>query len=288
MEHWSELRTAYVVARTGTVSAAADELGVHRATVVRHVDLLEESLGATLFHRHRRGYLLTEAGKDLLATAQVIDEQLEQLAGRARGRRTELAGELTITAMSVFIPVVLDVVEACRVEHPGLRLRVEVGERVLHLDRGEAHVALRLGRRPDHPDEVAQSLPALRSGLFAHPTYVERHGQPELPGPLGDHAFVHDRDSRVSAAWLDELGAQDHIAVSCPDATTAFEAMQRGIGMGFCPAFIARRRGLVEIPVGLDRVAPPAWVVTHRAMHRSARVRWVSARLRAIVGPELE
>ncbi len=56
MKHWSEVRSAYAVARLGTVSAASAELGVHRATIIRHINTLEASLGARLFQRHTRGY----------------------------------------------------------------------------------------------------------------------------------------------------------------------------------------------------------------------------------------
>ena len=56
MDGWDEIRTAYHVARVGTVSGAAEVLGVHHATVIRHIDALEEKLGVKLFQRHARGY----------------------------------------------------------------------------------------------------------------------------------------------------------------------------------------------------------------------------------------
>ena len=62
MDNWDEIRTAYQVARIGTVSGAAEALGVHHATVIRHIDALEASLGVKLFQRHARGYTPTEAG----------------------------------------------------------------------------------------------------------------------------------------------------------------------------------------------------------------------------------
>ena len=65
MENWDEIRTAYHVARLGTVSGAAEVLGVHHATVIRHIDALEGRLGVKLFQRHARGYTATEAGEDL-------------------------------------------------------------------------------------------------------------------------------------------------------------------------------------------------------------------------------
>ena len=74
MDHWLELRTAYRLAELGTVSAAAEDLGVHRATVNRHVDAIETAFGAKFFQRHARGYTLTEAGRDLLDVASRVDE----------------------------------------------------------------------------------------------------------------------------------------------------------------------------------------------------------------------
>ena len=57
MDNWDEIRTAYQVARIGTVSGAAEALGVHHATVIRHIDALETRLGVKLFQRHARGIL---------------------------------------------------------------------------------------------------------------------------------------------------------------------------------------------------------------------------------------
>ncbi|MEM1233299.1 MAG: LysR family transcriptional regulator, partial [Pseudomonadota bacterium] len=86
MDNWDEVRTAFQVARLGTVSGAAEVLGVHHATVIRHIDALEGKLGVKLFQRHARGYTATEAGNDLLLVAQTTDDQFAQLAGRLRGR----------------------------------------------------------------------------------------------------------------------------------------------------------------------------------------------------------
>ena len=98
--NWDEIRTAYHVARLGTVSGAAEVLGVHHATVIRHIDALEDRLGSKLFQRHARGYTPTEAGNDLLLVAQTTDDQFTQLAGRIRGRGEEVTGELIVTTVS--------------------------------------------------------------------------------------------------------------------------------------------------------------------------------------------
>ena len=99
MENWDEIRTAYQVARIGTVSGAAEVLGVHHATVIRHIDALEGRLGAKLFQRHPRGYTATEAGQELLKVAQITEDQFAHLAARITGTATEISGELVVTSV---------------------------------------------------------------------------------------------------------------------------------------------------------------------------------------------
>ena len=89
---WDEIRTAFQVARLGTVSGAAEALGVHHATVIRHIDALEAELGAKLFQRHARGYTPTEAGRELLDAAQDTDDRFAQLTCQFISAR--LAGQI--------------------------------------------------------------------------------------------------------------------------------------------------------------------------------------------------
>ena len=112
MDNWDEIRTAYQVARLGTVSGAAEVLGVHHATVIRHIDALENSLGAKLFQRHARGYTATEAGQDLLSVAGVASDQFTQLAGRIKGRGDEVTGDLIVTSLGSLSPLLVPTIAA--------------------------------------------------------------------------------------------------------------------------------------------------------------------------------
>jgi DNA-binding transcriptional LysR family regulator len=67
------LRYFLAVARTGTLSAAAEQLGTEHATLARHIHALEEELNSRLFHRSNSGYGLTEVGERLLAGAEAIE-----------------------------------------------------------------------------------------------------------------------------------------------------------------------------------------------------------------------
>lgn len=90
--------TAYQVARLGTVSGAAEVLGVHHATVIRHIDALKNGW-ARLFGTHAR-LPPREGRRDLLSVAQTTEEQFGQLASRIKGAgRRRVAGELVVTAV---------------------------------------------------------------------------------------------------------------------------------------------------------------------------------------------
>ena len=121
MDNWDEVRTAYQVARMGTVSGAAEVLGVHHATVIRHIDALEGRLGIKLFQRHARGYTPTEAGEDLLRVAQATDEQFQQLAGRIKGGGNDMTGELVITSLAGLAPLLSPALTDFQLEHPQLQ-----------------------------------------------------------------------------------------------------------------------------------------------------------------------
>ena len=167
LDNWDEIRTAFHVARLGTVSGAAETLGVHHATVIRHIDALEKRLGTKLFQRHARGYTATEAGRDLQAVAQATEDQFGQLAGRIRGQVETVTGELIVTAIAGIANLVTPVFVSFQAAHPGVRVRFMADTRVFRLDYGEAHVALRAGPIPQEPDNVVQRLVLMRAALYA-------------------------------------------------------------------------------------------------------------------------
>ena len=107
MDSWDEIRTAYHVAQAGTVSGAAEALGVHHATVIRHINALEERLGVKLFQRHSRGYTATEAGADLLQVAKTTDDQFSQLEGRIKGSGKGVSGDLVVTSLARLSPLMV-------------------------------------------------------------------------------------------------------------------------------------------------------------------------------------
>jgi DNA-binding transcriptional LysR family regulator len=283
LDHWDEVRTAYHVARLGTVSGAADALGVHHATVIRHIDALEARLGAKLFQRHARGYTPTEAGQDLLKVAQATDDQFTQLAGRIRGHGDEVSGELIVTSLDLVSPLLTPAMVSFREAWPQLTVRFLTDTRLFRLEYGEAHVAVRVGAAPDQPDNVVQPFGRLRHALYASAAYVERHGMPASEADLARHTMI--RDDAPSPApflrWLRETVPETGGSWRVSSVAPLFDAVRAGAGIGFMPLFIARDEpGLVQVMPPRDEWSSPLWLVTHVDLHRTAKVQKCLAHLK--------
>ena len=282
IETWDEVRTAWMVARVGTVSGAAEALGVHHATVIRHVDALEARLGVRLFQRHPKGYTPTEAGAALAAVGANADAQFAQLASRLAGLGAEIAGDLVVTSLLEMTPLVLPPLAALAAQHPGLRLVLRTDTRVLRLEYGEAHVAVRAGARPEEPDSVVQPWMECPVALYAHPSYLDRHGRPDGDADLVAHAFVGPEDPENRAPfwrWLRRSLPGARMAVRSDSATAQMAAVMQGLGLGFAPVPLA--------PPGLSVVMPPRpewtvalWLVTHVDLHRTPKVQAALAALK--------
>lgn len=276
MDNWDEVRTAYQVARLGTVSGAAEVLGVHHATVIRHIDALEARLGVKLFQRHARGYTPTEAGQDLLRVAQATEDQFNQLVGRLKGQGDEVAGELVVTSLASLGPLLVPAMAEFQQAHPAVIVRFLTGTRLFRLEYGEAHVAIRAGGAPEQPDNVVQPFLQMDMGLYASRGYIDRFGMPDCADGFAGHRFVgpDDADSRAPyAQWLKANVAREQVMFRSSDGFSQLEAVKAGAGIGFVSVWEAARHGdLVQVKAPMPEWQARLWLVTHVDLHRTTKV----------------
>jgi DNA-binding transcriptional LysR family regulator len=276
IDTWDEIRTAYQVARLGTVSGAAEVLGVHHATVIRHIDALEKRLGTRLFQRHARGYTATEAGQDLLLVAQTTDEQFSQLASRIKGLGETVAGELVVTSIAGVSDLLTPVLTRFQAEHPSVVVRFLTDMRVFRLDYGEAHVAIRAGSAPQEPDNVVQPLTRIRTGLYAAKSYVARYGQPKNETDLAGHRFVTTDNADTRAPfhrWLRAQVPDTALTYLVTEPAAQEAAICAGAGIGFVSAYrAASNENLIEVTAPRPEWDAPLWLVTHVDLHRTIKV----------------
>ena len=281
MQDWDALRTAFEVVRHGTVSGAAQALGVHHATVIRHIDALETRLGVKLFQRHARGYTPTEAGEDLARVAQATDDQFAQLSARLSGQGSAVSGELVVTTLSSFTRRLMPVLAGFQAEHPDVRLIYRTGPRIFRLEYGEAHVAIRAGNPPQEPDNVVQKLADLETALYAAQSYIDRRGMP-TEATLAEHDFVGPDAENARAPglrWIVENIPRERVVFRASEDRSMHHALRAGMGLGFSPVDQADPDFVQILPPRPEWQAH-LWLVTHVDLHRTAKVQALTKHLK--------
>lgn len=277
MENWDEIRTALYVAKLGTVSGAAEAMGVHHATVIRHIDALEKRLGAKLFQRHSRGYTPTESGRDLLDVAQATQEQFAQLTSRIKGHGDAIAGELVVTSLEELAPQMSPVLTDFQAEHPDVMIRYMTGGRIFKLEYGEAHIAIRaarFGTRPEQPDNVVQPFMKISMRLMAAQSYIDRYGLPKDDADLVNHRFVGLAEGTTRAPfneWLAELVPPNRIHYRVEGSAAYRHAILAGAGIGLVYVADADPK-LIEIGAPRPHWTTELFLVTHVDLHRTNKV----------------
>lgn len=280
---WNEIRTALYVGRLGTVAAAAKTLNVHRATVVRHIDTIEASLGEKLFQRHPKGYTLTDLGAELIELAADTENDFKALAGRAASRDVEVDGALHITSRDVANALVIPLLDAFLVRYPRVNLRYTPTWNKFRLDYGEAHISL-LSRDLVLSDPAAGRNPRVHKkhfmdiefGLYAGRQYVERYGVPDTIADAPKHHFAVfsiDEPFHTVHTWLQERIPPSSIAFECGSPLALDDAIKRGMAIGFLPNHVAKSdRDLVPVLEPWPDVTIPLWFVAHEDMYANAKI----------------
>lgn len=276
MNDWSEFKTAMVVAKLGSISAAAIALDIHRATVSRHIDAVERQLGTVLFVRHPRGVELTEAGVEMLASTRKIQRIFDELKGQARISQDRQTGELIITTLVGLTPLVMPAVSAFVAKFPEVSVKVVCGLKELRLEYGEAHVALRAGSKPTNLDYIVRSFPSVEFGAYIHRNTLFRiesgtdfEDWKELPfiGPTNPALHM------PFAKWTSNDVPNAPIALRVDSQDAVLPAVLAGIGVGFLPRHTGRQfEQLVDLdPLTDDRVIP-LWLISHRDLNKTPKV----------------
>lgn len=173
------------VARTGSYSRAAEQLGLSRSGVGKAISRLEERTGMRLFERNARALKLTDEARFFLDEASPILESLGRIA--TPSTPTKLKGRLRISTDGAFGPcLVVPMLPDFLATHPKVKIDLFVRDRVDNLLLEGVDLAIRFGE-PDARDLDKQILLKSRIVTCASPGYIQRHGIPINPRDLHDH-----------------------------------------------------------------------------------------------------
>lgn len=283
LELWTEMRTAMTVARLGTVRAAAKELGIHRATVTRHVDAIEAKLGIKLFLRHPEGYAITADGSKLRRLAEATDRLIGRFVSDAIDTSNHLTGRINVSTFYRSVPLVTDGIRAFNEAHPDVLVQITADGGFAQLEQGHMDIAIRPGPKPDNPDYVVQPFRQSTIALFGHECYFENNPIPTTVDELSEHRFVGIQPPGLDIDACAIFGvAQNNVPVVTNDPSIALAAIEAGIGLGFVAEIDFRgRNDLVEVLPQDERTKVDTWIVTHVDVHRTRLIKSFLPYLRA-------
>jgi DNA-binding transcriptional LysR family regulator len=274
---WGNLRFFLELARTGSLSRAAQRLSVDRATVSRRIAALEQELGLELFERGPQGWTRTPAGRELSELASRVEQDVLALARRADAAdRQELTGVVRLTtATHISAHLLAPALPALRAAHPGLVLEVAADQRAFDLTRREADLALRMGR-PRDAGLVTRKLSDVAYGFYASPTLVGSRRTVDLAlDPFV--AFDESLASTPQERWIRELAPQRRVVFRCNSTASLAAAARSGVGIAMLPLFVAA--GMIDLVrlEGPPPVAHELWLLVHGDLRRAPRVEAVIA-----------
>jgi DNA-binding transcriptional LysR family regulator len=274
---WDFYRTFLAVLEHGSLSAAARDLGLTQPTVGRHIDALEQSVGAELFTRSQQGLLPTDAALVLKPYAETLASTTAALLRAASGSKDKVSGTVRISAGEIVGTEVLpSILATLQARYPELVVELSASDVVEDLLQREADIAVRMVA-PAQEALLARYIGTISLGLFAHSSYLERHGKPETIEDLRRrHRMIgFDRETAYIRTMKKRYPFLDGILFNFrSDHSIALQnALIAGIGIGFHHTPLARRepnlvRVLPEVEILLD-----AWVVMHENLKTSPRCR---------------
>jgi DNA-binding transcriptional LysR family regulator len=280
---WNQLKAFLETAETGSLSAAARKLGLTQPTLSRQVAAIEQRMGVTLFERVGKRMALTPTGLDLLEHARAMGAAADALRLAATGRSEALGGVVSVSASDAVAAYLLPpLVQQLREQEPGIAIEVISSNALSDLLRREADIAVR-HVKPEQPDLIARLIRETEANFYASEDWVKAHGHPRTAVEAAHLPFVGADRSGQFLAYLRQHGlplSEANFSCYAEHSVAHWTLVRQGMGIGAMMEEIARQTsGIVRV---LDEVPPvkfPIWLVTHRELRTSRRIRVVFEKL---------
>ena len=244
---WDKLKSFHAAAETGSLTAAGQRLQISQSAVSRQIAALESHLGVSLFQRHARGLVLTDAGHTLHRSTIEMSIAAQGASAALRDQQDVAQGRLTVSAPVAFGSTWL-IPRLGRFMDHHTELRVD-----LRLDDGEAYDLLKLEAEcairlwaADKADLIQRKLGTVGTSLYASPAYLEKYGPVKTPENLDQHkiiAYGEIASPLDRMSFAQRLGRDDDeprkAAISVNNVPAMLRAVEAGLGIADLPDYMA-------------------------------------------------
>lgn len=276
---WDLYKSFLAVVREGTLSGAAKSLGIAQPTVGRHIDLLEQGVGTSLFTRSQSGFIPTDAGRKLLPYAESIALNAEALMREIGDYSDAIKGIVRITASDVIsVEVLPKILSALQNKYPDLDIELVASNAAKNLLDREVDIAVRMFK-PTQQSLIVRKVGETELGWFAHKAYLKRRGIPNNETELKSHALIgFDTESEFVRSFKSKIGniEREHLSLRTDNDLVQLSSIRNGFGIGMCQAQIALRDSNLIRVLG-EKINPKlgVWIAMHENLKTTARYKTV-------------
>jgi DNA-binding transcriptional LysR family regulator len=280
MIDWQDLLHFATLARTGSLSAAARELGVDHATVGRRIASLERALELRLIDHLPRSSPLTVHGRAIAELTAGMENSVEAIRRYSKSAMASPSSAVKLSAPpSVATHIVARNALAFRRAHPDITLTVAGVAHSVALQRGEADIAVRMSR-PEQSGLLVRRIGLMRFGLYATPEVAAM--PPEGWDFIGYDAMM---DHLTQQTWLRSLLDGRSIVFRAQDVFGQLQAARIGLGVVALPVYLGDAEpSLVKLPTSVASPSRDLWLITYPELRRSPSIRTVMDFLSEVIG----
>jgi len=266
--NWDDLRLFLAVARTGSISGAARQLGVQHSTVSRRIRQFEQKLGTRLLERKSGRYELTQAGENVKEASGRIEREVLGVDGTLLDKDAQQVGPLKVAALNNMASTVLMPMFArFSKQRPQVELHIIVSNIDASLSQREADVAIRLTNTPTDT-LIGKRIVTVASSIYGSRSYIN-----QLHKQGGEPRWIGVECCGFHKTWTKQLSSGLPHNFYSDDTQLTHSAIKEGLGVSILPCFMG------DTDPELVRYSEPdpaynlgLWVLIHPDLKRTARV----------------
>ena len=271
---WHELRMVLAVARSGSLSGAARQLGTSHPTVFRRIRLLEQRLGAQLFEKSATGYVPTVLGDMVITAAEKMAFEVDSLDVQLGNGKDQPRGTLRLTCSdTVYSFVLVQLLAKFRKRFPGVTVEVIVTNEFVNLEYQDIDIAFRSSRR------TSQNLYGIKLSDLLLNVHGHRDNPALMESPvrLGDYDWIGFDESMTLTElsnFLREFDLERKVVFRVNSLIGACDAVRQNIGLAMLPTYVGKSvADIVPVKSPDCTVRSELWMVSTRTQQRKPLIR---------------
>lgn len=267
--NWDDIKLFLAIARSKSISGAAQNLKVQHSTVSRRLHKLENTVGSRLFDRKRSGLTLTEAGYQVYDSALKMEAEAINIDSQLHFKDRDCEGQLVVAVLNdmasgILMPIFARFIK----QYPKVQLHIKGSSSTASLAQREADVAIRLTNTPVDT-LIGKRILTVSSTVYGQKQYLQNQKKALLePEWLGAECCHYHRN------WTSQSCDVSTHQLYSDDSNITLSAIKAGLGISYLPCYMG------DDDPELQRVCEPQekhdlglWLLIHPDLKHSSRVR---------------